>query len=71
MDEKSKKSLEEKMDILIKLNAYIATKGMKVAEAAPILNSLGLASSDIATILGSTVNAVNARLSEARKNKKK
>lgn len=70
MDEKSLKSLEHKLDILINLNALLVTKGMKVAEAAPILNSIGLAPSEIATILGSTVNAVNVRLSEARADKK-
>jgi predicted transcriptional regulator len=65
------KSLEQKLDTLIRLNAYIATKGMKVAEAAPILNELGMSAAEIALILGSTPNAVNVRLSEARAGKKK
>ncbi len=63
--------LEQKLDILIRLNAYIATKGMKVADAAPILNDLGMCTTEIALVLGSTPNAVKVRVSEARAEKKK
>jgi hypothetical protein len=71
MDDSDTKSLEQKLDLLIRLNAYIATKGMKVADAASILNGLGMSASEIALILGSTPNAVNVRISEARAEKKK
>ncbi len=70
MDEKSLKSLEHKLDVLINLNSLLVTKGMKVTEAAPLLNSIGLTPSEIATILGSTTNAVNVRISEAKTDKK-
>ena len=70
MDEKSLKLLEHKLDVLINLNALLVTKDMKVTEAAPLLNNIGLAPSDIATILGSTVNAVNVRISGAKAGKK-
>ena len=63
-------SIEQKLDVLIRLNAYLATKGMKVAEAAPILNGLGISSAEIALVLGSTPNAVNVRISESKANKK-
>jgi predicted transcriptional regulator len=71
MADSDAKSFEQKLDILIRLNAYMATKGMKVADAAPILNELGMSASEIALILGSTPNAVNVRISEARAEKKK
>ena len=71
MADGNSKSLEQKLDTLIRLNAYIATKGMKVADAAPILNELGMSAAEIALILGSTPNAVNVRISEARAEKKK
>jgi DNA-directed RNA polymerase specialized sigma24 family protein len=71
MADSDAKSLEQKLDMLIRLNAYMATKDMKVADAAPILNELGMSASEIALILGSTPNAVNVRISEARAEKKK
>lgn len=70
MSGKELQSIEQKLDLLIRLNAYLATKGMKVADAAPILHGLGMSSSEIAMVLGSTPNAVNARISEAKANKK-
>ncbi|MFN8385383.1 MAG: hypothetical protein U0X92_03065 [Anaerolineales bacterium] len=62
--------LHQKLDTLIRLNAYIAVKGMKIAEAAPLLNELGISPVEIALILGSTPNAVNVRISEAKAAKK-
>jgi hypothetical protein len=41
-------SLEQKLDVLIRLNAYIATRDMTVAEAAPLLNGLGMSPAEIA-----------------------
>lgn len=63
-------SIEQKLDVLIRLSAYLATKGMKVAEAAPILNGLGMSSGEIALVLGSTPNAVKVRISKSKASKK-
>jgi predicted transcriptional regulator len=65
------KLLEKKLDTLIRLNAYIATRGMSVAEAAPILSEMGMSSNEIALVLGSTPNSVMVRISEAKAEKKK
>lgn len=65
------KSLEQKLDVLIRLSAYVATKEMTIAEAAPLLHRLGMSPAEIAPILGSTPNAVNTRISEAKNGKKK
>lgn len=62
--------LHQRLDVLIRINAYIAIKGMKVAEAAPLLNELGISPAEIALIVGSTPNAVNVRISEAKAAKK-
>lgn len=62
--------LHQKLDIIIRLNAYIAVKGMKITEAAPLLNELGISPVEIALILSSTPNTVNVRISEAKAAKK-
>ncbi len=71
MDEKLQKLLVEKLNVLIRIDASILTKGMKISEAAPLLYQFGLTQVEIASILGSTTSAVNTRIAEAKAGKKK
>ncbi len=70
MDEKTLKSIEQKLDLLIRLNAVSISKGMTVSEGAPLLKELGLSIKDIAVVLRSTENAVKVRASQAKASKK-
>lgn len=60
-------SIDDKLAILLNLNAYLIAKGMTIAQGAPILKRLGLSASEIAAVFDSTAAAVNVRLSEAKK----
>jgi hypothetical protein len=64
-------SIQEKLDQLIFLVACQVTQGQSVAQAAPVLKRLGLNNSQIATVLGSTPNAISVRLAEAKGKKAK
>lgn len=70
MDEKTLKSIERKLDLLIRLNAVAISKGMTVSEGAPLLKELGLSVKDIAIVLRSTENTVNVKASQAKASKK-
>jgi hypothetical protein len=63
--------IEEKLDQLICLVACQITQGQKVTQAAPLLKRAGLSNAQIATVLGSTANAISARLGEAKAKKTK
>jgi len=60
-------SIDRKLTVLIQLNAYQVTQGMRLAEAAPILKRLGLSNSEIAMVFDSPANVVRARLTERKK----
>ena len=67
MKEDILKSIERKLDVLIDLTAYLATREMTVTDGAPLLNRLGMTPAEIAPILKSTASAVKTRIKEAKK----
>ena len=68
----SNSNVENKLDLLIALTAMQAVSDLETAtEKIVLLDSMGLDRSQIAKVCQSTKNAVNARLSEAKKGKKK
>ncbi len=72
MNDKKLTAIEEKLDTLVKLVGFRIAKdmGLNVSDVAPVFKRLGLSNEDIASILGSTPNAVSVRISEAKREKK-
>jgi predicted transcriptional regulator len=60
-------NIENKLGILTKLIALQLVKDMTNKEAAPLLNKIGMTSTEIAEILGSTSSAIRNYISEAKK----
>ena len=67
MDAEDISELGRKLDIVMRLLAFQLEDGMTGAEAAPLLNRLGMGNSDIADVIGSTTKTVRARISESKK----
>lgn len=62
--------LARALNRLATLLAYQIAGSMTVAEGAPLLDRLGMDSSQIAKVLDTTPNAVNARIGEAKRKKR-
>lgn len=63
----STQEINRKLSLIINLLAYQVVQGKTVAEGAPLLKRMGLTLSEIAEVFGSTTNAVNVRINEAKK----
>ena len=61
--------ISKKLDVLIRLGAINAVKGLKEKRQVEILSDAGFAPRDIAGIVGTTPNAVRIRLHRMRKEK--
>lgn len=68
MDEKQFKEIASKLDLITRLLALNITKDSKSQKGKILmLSSFGLGPTNIAELLGTTVNTVNVALSRARK----
>jgi hypothetical protein len=67
MDDQSIEKLSRKFDVLIKLYAYQVVAGKSMPEGVPILRRIGLTSSEIADVYGTSTNTISVRLAEAKK----
>ena len=71
MGENELQSIERKLDTLISLTAYQIVEGKTLTEGVPILRRLGLRTSEIAAVYGSSPQVVSVRLAEAKKKQAK
>lgn len=62
--------IDRKLSLIVNLLAYQVVQGKTVAEGAPLLKRMGLTLGEIADVFGSTTNAVNVRINEAKKKSK-
>ncbi len=69
MAEKKLDEISQKLDILIRIIALSSMKDMTSTAKIALLSQAGIAPKDIATILNTSQNVVNVRLSEMRKKK--
>lgn len=60
-------SLDRRLAILVKMEAYRLVKDMTIAEGAPILKRLGMTPAESADVFQTTAATVRVRLSEAKK----
>jgi len=60
-------SIEEKLDLIVRLLAANVGPSLSVAERAPILRRLGLDLNTIAMVCNTTANSVSVRLAEAKR----
>lgn len=70
MSENNLKSIESKLDIIIKILASNISEGKSQTESILNLSKLGLDRNAIADIVGATPSTVSVRMSEAKKSKK-
>ncbi len=71
MEEKTLKSIDKKLDVIIRLLAGNSVQGKSKKEAIITLASFGLEANAIAEIVGTTIATVKARLWEQKKKKAK
>lgn len=67
MEEETLKSIDGKLDVIIKLLAGSAVQGKSKTEAIITLGALGIDAEVIADLVGTTTKTVNTRLWEHRK----
>ena len=70
MDEDTLKSIDRKLDMLLKIVAVMAAEGKTLSEGAPLLYACGLDRQTIAEIYDTSPSSVSVRLSEAKKQRK-
>jgi len=63
---RSRGELEQRMDILIRLNAIQLIKGKKQADQIRLLTLAGIGPKEISEIIGTTPNTVNVCLASLR-----
>jgi hypothetical protein len=68
-DDESLKTLQNKLDTLIRLLGMTVGVGLPTAERAPMLQRAGLDRSAIAAVCGASVEAISVRLAEAKRKK--
>jgi len=70
MDDEQYDGLTKKLDLLIRLTAIAAVRGLSVTEQIRLLDSAGLRPAEIARILNKTPNTVRVLLFGIKKKKK-
>ncbi|HTU46868.1 MAG TPA: hypothetical protein VMF91_17515 [Bryobacteraceae bacterium] len=69
LDEECWKTLENKLDTLIRLLGMTVGVGLSTAERAPMLQRAGLDRVAIAAVCDASVDAISVRLAEAKRKK--
>lgn len=69
IDDEHVKSLENKLDILIRLLGMTIGVDLPTAERAPMLQRAGLDRNAIAAVCDASVEAISVRLAEAKRKK--
>ena len=67
MENKLLKSIDKRLEVLVKLSALQLGKDLTASEKIILLYKIGQTPKEIADILGTGNNLVNVRLSQARK----
>ena len=70
MEKNQSDTIAEKLNVLIKLQGYQVTRGKSSQEQIKILDSIGLKTKDIASILGKTENNIKQVKHQLKKHKK-
>ena len=69
LDENRWETLENKLDVLIRLLSMTVGAGLPLTERAPILRRAGLDRNAIAAVCDASAEAVSVRLAEAKRKK--
>jgi hypothetical protein len=62
--------LNRKLDLIIQLLAYQIVSDKRFSEAAPVLKRLGMSTNEIASVIDTSVNSINALIAIHKKAKK-
>ena len=68
--EQDMNDLNHKLDLIVRLLAYQLVSDKTFSHAAPVLKRLGMTASEIAAVIDTSANSVNALIALSKKTKK-